>query len=86
MCGQTFLGVANYNGMTVWDATQSLLFTGTLDKQFIQYQEISTQGARDMTSFEYNGHTYLAIANSQNNDGNTTSTARCINGSKIDLY
>ena len=38
-------------------------------QQFIQYQEISTQGARDMTSFEYNGHTYLAVANSQNNDG-----------------
>ena len=32
-------------------------------EQFIEYQEIPTQGAFGMTSFQYKGHTYLAVAN-----------------------
>ena len=65
MCSQTFLGEA-YN----WEHgqgynTKSVIY-GYSGEQFIQYQEISTQGARDVTSFEYNDHTYLAIANSKN--------------------
>jgi len=62
MNGQTFLGVANY-----WDDSQGLNTKSVIyrysGEQFIQYQEISSQGATDMTSFEYNGDTYLAIAN-----------------------
>jgi len=60
MCGQTFLGVANYK-----DKSVIYRYSG---KQFTQYQEISTQGASGMASFGYKGHTYLAIAN-LNNDG-----------------
>ena len=68
MCGQTFLGVANYKDDSQGRNTKSVIYRYS-GQQFIQYQEISTQGARDMTSFEYNGHNYLAVANSQNNDG-----------------
>jgi len=68
MCGQTFLGVANSKDDSQGRNTKSVIYWYS-GQQFIQYQEISTQGARDMTSFEYNGHTYLAVANSLNNDG-----------------
>jgi len=62
MCGQTFLGVANQMDDSQGFNTKSVIYQYS-GQQFIQYQEISTQGASDMTSFEYNGHTYLAIAN-----------------------
>ena len=68
MCGQTFLGVANYYDDSQGHNTKSVIYRYT-GKQFIQYQEISTQGVRDMTSFEYNGHTYLAVANKRNSNG-----------------
>ena len=75
MCGKTFLGVTNYNDDSQGHNTKSVIYRYT-GQRFIQYQEISTQGARDMTSFEYNGHTYLAIANKRNSIGklNITST------------
>ena len=68
ICGQTFLGVANYKDGSQGHNTKSVIYRYT-GQQFIQYQEISTQGARDMTSFEYNGHTYLTIANKRNSIG-----------------
>ena len=40
--------------------TQSAVYQAAGAK-FIKYQEISTCGAFDMTSFEYKGHTYLAV-------------------------
>jgi len=62
MCSQTFLGVANlfnnYNGFN----TMSVVYRVS-QEQFIEYQEIPTQGAHGMTSFQYKGHTYLAVAN-----------------------
>jgi len=67
MCGETFLGVANHKDDSQRYNTKSVIYRYT-GEQFIQYQETSTQGASDMTSFEYNGHTYLAIASYQNND------------------
>ena len=67
MCDHTFLGVANYRDDSQRHNTKSVIYQYS-GEQFIQYQEISTQGATDMTSFEYNGHTYLAIANHRNND------------------
>jgi len=67
MCGQTFLGVANSKDDSQGYNTKSVIYRYS-GQQFIQYQEISTQGARDMTSFEYNGHTYLAIASRLNNN------------------
>lgn len=56
MCGQTFLG------LTEWYNTNSILYLFSYGK-LTKYQEISTFEANDMTSFEYKGHTYLAIAN-----------------------
>ena len=59
MCGQTFLGVTdNLDAKTV-------LYRFSAPGQFTKYQELSAFGG--MTSFKHNGHTYLAIANSINN-------------------
>ena len=63
--GQTFLGVANDRGDSQKNNTQSVVYQAC-GAHFIKYQEIQTHGARDMTTFEYKGHTYLAVANSQN--------------------
>ena len=52
ICDGTFLGVANERGKTV-----VYRFSGS---QFSKYQEM-VYGANDLTSFEYKGHTYLAI-------------------------
>ena len=68
MCGETFLGVANFRDDRQSYTTKSVIYRYS-GERFIQYQEIPTQGAWDMTSFEYNGHTYLAIANYKNNNG-----------------
>ena len=63
--GQTFLGVANLLGDSQKHNTQSVVYQAC-GAQFIKYQEIPTHGAREMTTFEYKGYTYLAVANSQN--------------------
>ena len=67
MCSQSFLGVAsaydNYNQYN----TMSMVYRVS-QEQFIEYQEIPTQGAFGMTSFQYKGHTYLAVANRLIND------------------
>ena len=69
MCSQTFLGVADQL------RTKTVLYRFSASGQFTKYQELSTFGAIDMTSFEYKGHTYLVIANSRNsNQKNIKST------------
>ena len=68
MCGQTFLGVADHY------RTKTVLYRFSALGQFTKYQELSTFGAIDMTSFEHKGHTYLAIANSRNNQRDIEST------------
>ena len=70
--GQTFLGVANYPGDGQNYNTQSVVYQAS-GAQFIKYQEIPTHGARDMTTFEYKGHTYLAVANRYNQKYNINS-------------
>ena len=70
--GQTFLGVANYHGDSQKHNTQSVVYQAS-GAQFIKYQEIPTHGARDMTTFEYKGHTYLAVANFYNQKYNINS-------------
>ena len=65
MCGQMFLG------FTEWESDKSTLYRFSLDK-FTKYQEISTFGPSDMTSFEYKGYTYLAIANTGNSTQSST--------------
>ena len=70
MCGQTFLGVANQQEISGYNKRyniKSVVYRASGD-QFTEYQKISTIGAIDMTSFEYKGYTYLAIANSGNNN------------------
>ena len=62
MCGQTFLGVANHLDSVKLFNTMSVVYRVS-QEQFIEYQEIPTQGAFGMTSFQYKGHTYLAVAN-----------------------
>ena len=69
MGGQTFLGVADQL------RTRTVLYRFSPLGQFTKYQELSTIGAIDMTSFDHKGHTYLAIANSGNiNQKNIKST------------
>ena len=60
--GHTYLGMANHYDSSVKHNTQSVVYQAS-GAQFIKYQEISTHGAHDMTSFEYKGQTYLAVAN-----------------------
>ena len=67
MCGQMFLG------FTGWKSEKSTLYRFSLDK-FTKYQEISTVGPIDMTSFEYKGYTFLAIANLLYSDSTRNST------------
>ena len=67
MCGQMFLG------FTERESDKSTLYRFSLDK-FTKYQEISTFGPTDMTTFEYKGYTYLAIANILFGDSTQSST------------
>ena len=62
MCGQTFLGVANHHDDSQGLDTQSIVFQAS-EEHFVKYQEMSTSGAHDITSFEYKNHTYLAVVN-----------------------
>ena len=71
--GQTFLGVANHRGDSQKHNTQSVVYQAS-GAQFIKYQEIPTNGARAITTFEYKGHTYLAVANYFNQKYNINST------------
>ena len=66
MCSQTFLGVASYCDDDIGYNTMSVVYRVS-QEQFIEYQEIPTQGAFGMTSFQYKGHTYLAVANRYSN-------------------
>ena len=62
MCSQRFLGVASLYDDDNGYNTMSVVYRVS-QEQFIEYQEIPTQGAFGMTSFQYKGHTYLAVAN-----------------------
>ena len=57
--------MANYYDSSQKYNTQSAVYQASGAK-FIKYQEISTHGAHDMTSFEYKGNTYLAVASYKN--------------------
>ena len=63
--GVTYLGVANSHGDSQKYNTQSVVYQAS-GARFIKYQEIPTHGGHGMTSFEYKGHTYLAVANYYN--------------------
>ena len=64
--------MANYYDRSQKFNTQSAVYQAAVAK-FIEYQEISTHGAHDMTSFEYKGHNYLAVANYYNQKNNINS-------------
>ena len=72
--GQTYLGVANHYDSSQKYNTQSVVYQAS-GARFIKYQEIPTHGAHDMTSFEYKGHTYLAVANYHNSRKNNINSA-----------
>ena len=69
---QTYLGVANHHGDSQKLNTNSVVYQAS-GAQFIKYQEISTDGGHGMTSFEYKGHTYLAVVNNYNKKYNLNS-------------
>ena len=68
ICGQTFLGVANQHDIHDKRYNIKSVVYRASGYQFTVYQKISTFGTIDMTSFEYKGYTYLAIANSKNDE------------------
>ena len=70
--GHTYLGVANFQSGSQKKNIQSAVYQAS-GSQFVKYQEISTHGARDMTSFEYKSHTYLAVVNYYNQKYNINS-------------
>ena len=72
--GQTFLGVANYYGDSQKYNTKSVVHQAS-GSRFIIYQEIPTQGASDITSFEYKGDTYLAVSTYYNGQKYNTNSA-----------
>ena len=67
--GQTYLGVTNYYGDSQKYDAKSVVYRASRAR-FIKYQEIPTHGARGMMSFEYKGHTYLAVVNHYNQKNN----------------
>ena len=72
--GQTYLGVTNYYGDSQKFNAKSVVYQASGAK-FIKYQEISTHGGRGMMSFEYKGHTYLAVANYYNGQKHNINSA-----------
>ena len=72
--GRTYLGLANHNGDGQGKSVKSVVYQA-FGAQFIKYQEIPTHGAHDLTSFEYKGHTYLAVANSHNGQKHNINSA-----------
>ena len=72
MCSQSFVGVASYYDDDNGRNTMSVVYRVS-QEQLIEYQEIPTQGAFGMTTFQYKGHTYLAVANRYSNKWNVNS-------------
>ena len=67
MYDQKFLVVANFKDDTQGYNTQSVVYQAS-GERFTKHQEISTHGAFDLTTFEYKGQTYLAIASYNSNE------------------
>ena len=63
--GRQLLGVSNYIGVSRLIESNLYEFNAERD-EFVPFQELSTQGALDMASFQAGGHTYLAVANNHN--------------------
>ena len=70
-CGQNFLGLADRHNK----AMSPLYIYMFCHGQFTTFQKISTTGVMDITSFEHKGHTYLAMANSGNDNQKNTDSA-----------
>jgi len=71
--GQTFLGVSNASESRNEKLNRKFVVYQAVGSRFVNYQEIPTQVATDMTSFEYKGDTYLAVANYRHERGYTIS-------------
>jgi len=62
---RTYLGLSNHEDDSQGYVTKSVVYQAS-GADFVKYQEIPTTGAHYMTSFEYKGHAYLAVANYYN--------------------
>ena len=71
ICGQNFLGLADRHNK----AMSPLYIYMFSHDQFTTFQKISTTGVMDITSFEHKCHTYLAMANSGNDNQKNTDSA-----------
>ena len=72
--GQTYLGVGNHLDTSTRYNTKSVVYQAS-GARFTIYQEIPTHGAHGITSFEYKGHTNLAVANCHNNQKRNINSA-----------
>ena len=70
-CGQNFLGLADRHNKAMSPRYIYMFSHG----QFTKFQKISTTGVMDITSFEHKGHSYLAMANSGNDNQKNTESA-----------
>ena len=81
--GDTFIAFANnYNSQHKY-SVQSTVFKWS-GGHFVKLQSLQTYGARDVKSFNVNGHTFLAFAN-QYSGVSTTSIPSFTNGMEIHL-
>ena len=86
--GTTWLAFANgYSSDLSSHDIDSTLYRWEGD-QFVLFQEIATQGARDWESFSIGENTYLAVANFQNDAGERTIPSRIYqwNGGQFELF
>ena len=60
--GDTFIAFANYYNSQHKNSVQSTVFKWS-GGHFVKLQSLQTYGARDVKSFNVNGHTFLAFAN-----------------------
>ena len=71
---QTFLGVANYHGDSQKYNNPSVVHQAS-GSRFVNYQDLPTHGAADMTSFKYKGDTHRAVANYYNGQKHNINSA-----------
>ena len=84
--GDTFIAFANYYNTQHKYSVQSTVFKWS-GGHFVKLQSLQTYGARDVKSFNVNGHTFLAFANYYSGSKhNTDSFIYKWNGNKFVLF
>ena len=85
MCSQTFLGIANHLDDDDRFNTKSVIYRFS-QEQFTEYQEISTQGAFDMTSFQAKAILIWQLQITQIIPTRAISTVGCISGHNTERF